>query len=55
MHRKSFLIYDEINGVSSFSFFIYRVSSNKHRARNKRRPLVSAASLGIHIEISASL
>ena len=33
----------------------YRISSNKRRASNKRRPLISAAPLGIHIEISASL
>ena len=32
----------------------YRISSNKHQASNERRPLISAASLGIHIEISAS-
>ena len=31
------------------------ISSNKRRASNKRRPLKSAAPLGIHIEISASL
>ena len=34
---------------------IYRISSNKRRASNKRRPLISAAPLGIHIEISAFL
>ena len=33
----------------------YRISSNKRWASNKRRPLISAALLGIHIEISASL
>ena len=37
-----------------FSKFTYRISS-KRRASNKRRPLISAAPLGIHIEISASL
>ena len=31
----------------------YRISSNKRRASNKCRPLISAALLGIHIEISA--
>ena len=36
-------------------FVIYRISSNKRRASNKCRPLISAAPLGIHIEISASL
>ena len=33
----------------------YRISSNKHRVSNKHRPLISAAPLSIHIEISASL
>ena len=33
----------------------YRISSNKRRASNKFRPLISTAPLGIHIEISASL
>ena len=32
----------------------YRISSNKPRASNKRHPLISTATLGIHIEISAS-
>ena len=32
----------------------YRVSSNKHRASNKRRPLIKAAPSVIHIEISVS-
>ena len=32
----------------------YRISSNKRRASNKRRPLISAEPLGIHTEISAS-
>ena len=36
-------------------FVIYRISSNKRRASNKCRPLISAAPLGIHIETSASL
>ena len=36
-------------------FVIYCISSNKRRASNKCRPLISAAPLGIHIEISASL
>ena len=54
VHRKGFLIYNEINGVSSLSFLIYRIFSNKHWASNKRRPLVSVAFLDIHIEISAS-
>ena len=34
---------------------IYRISSNKLWASNKRRRLISAAPFGIHIEISASL
>ena len=33
----------------------YRISPNKRRVLNKRRPLISAAPLGIHFEISASL
>ena len=33
----------------------YHISSNKRRASNKRRLLISATLLGIHIEISASL
>ena len=33
----------------------YRISSNERRVSNKRRPLISVALLGIHIEISASL
>ena len=32
----------------------YRISSNKRRTSNQHRPLISAAPLGIHIEISAS-
>ena len=36
-------------------FFIYRISSNKRRASNKRRPLMNAAPLGIQIEIGTSL
>ena len=32
----------------------YHISSNKRRASNQHRPLISAAPLGIHIEISAS-
>ena len=43
-----------------FTFLIlslgrYRISSNKRRASNNHRPLISAAPLGIYIEISASL
>ena len=34
--------------------YTYRTSCNKRRASNKGRPLISAAPLGIHIEISAS-
>ena len=33
----------------------YRVSSNKRRASNKRRRLMSAALLSIHNEVSPSL
>ena len=33
----------------------YRIFCNKRRASNKRRPLLSTAPLGIHIEIRASL
>ena len=33
----------------------YRISSNKRWVSNKHRPLISAAHLDIHIEISASL
>ena len=33
---------------------IYRVSSDKHRASNKCRPLISTALLGDHIEINAA-
>ena len=33
----------------------YRISSNKRRASNKRRPLINVTPLGIHIEISVSL
>ena len=33
----------------------YRISSNKHWSSNKHRPLISTASLGIHIERSTSL
>ena len=36
-------------------YMTYRISSNKCCSSNKRRPLISAAPLGIHIEISASL
>ena len=32
----------------------YRISSNKRRASNKRRPLINAVPFAIHIEISAS-
>ena len=32
----------------------YRISSNKHRASNKRHPLIKPHSLDIHIEISTS-
>ena len=37
-----------------FKMNIYRISSNKHRASNKRRPLISTGSLGMYIEIRAS-
>ena len=33
----------------------YRFSSNKCRASDKHRPLMSTAPFGIHIEISGSL
>ena len=33
----------------------YCISSNKGRASTKRRPLICAALLGMHIEIGASL
>ena len=33
---------------------MYRISSDDRRSLNKRRPLISAAALGIQIEISAS-
>ena len=36
-------------------FSVHRISSSKCWASNKRCPLISAAFLGIHIEISASL
>ena len=50
----------ELGNKETFSFmfmltFKYGISSNKHRASNNRRPLISAAPLGIHIEISTSL
>ena len=35
--------------------FLYRISSNKRRATNQRRPLKSVALLGIHIKITARL
>ena len=41
--------------VLNFRFIEYRISSNKHRASTKHRPLLSAVSLGIHVEISTSL
>ena len=34
---------------------VYCISCNKHRASKKRPPLISAALLCIHIEISTSL
>ena len=37
------------------TFFKYRISSNKRQASIKHRPLISAAPLDIHIEISAPL
>ena len=40
-------------GYLDFKRNKYRISSNKRRASNKCRPLISAAPLGIHIEISA--
>ena len=33
---------------------MYRISSSKSRASNKRRLLISTAPLGTHIEISTS-
>ena len=33
--------------------FVYRISSNKRRASNKHRPLISVTPLGIPIEIIA--
>ena len=33
----------------------YCISSNKRRASNKRHPLISAAPMGNHIEITATL
>ena len=33
----------------------YRISSDKRRVSNKRRPPISVAPLGMHIETSASL
>ena len=41
--------------VKKKKWWKYRISSNKRRVSNKRCPLISAAPLGIHIEISASL
>ena len=38
-----------------FHFCRYLISSIKRRVSNNRRPLIRAAPLGIHIEISASL
>ena len=38
------------NYLKAFS----RISSNKGRASNKRRPLMNAEALGIHIKMSAS-
>ena len=35
--------------------FLYRISSNKRRASNQRRPLKSVALLGIQIKITACL
>ena len=46
----------EGNKTENLSYdFVYRISSNKRRASNIRRPLISVALLGIHIEIGASL
>ena len=37
-----------------FHGITYHISSNKHLTSNKRRSLISASPLGIHIEISTS-
>ena len=41
--------------LNSTQLSLYRISSNKCRASNNRRPLTSVAPLYIHIEISVSL
>ena len=45
----------KIETYKDTKMYNYRISFNKRRASNKRRPLISAAVLGVHIEISASL
>ena len=46
--------YKEITEISHWLYLKYHISSNKRRVANKRRLLVSATPLGIHIEISTS-
>ena len=46
---------DEIFSYRRLMKLRYRISSNKRRASNKRRPPINVGPLGIHIEISVSL
>ena len=48
------IFFDKRGDVKIQNKKIYGISSNKRRASNKRRPLVSAALMGIYIEISTS-
>ena len=52
---KIFSFVDNFQSTKILDFDLYHISSNKRRASNKRHSLISAALLGIHIEISASL
>ena len=55
MFPESVMKLGKIEPYKDTKMYNYRISFNKHRASNKRRPLISAAVLGVHIEISASL
>ena len=53
--RQKLFLLTSLQAEAMTQFHAYRISSNKHRTSSKRCPLISAATSGIHIELSASL
>ena len=54
-HKRNKTKTNKVNDTKAVENIKYRTSFNKRRATSKRSPLIKAALLRVHIEISASL